>query len=125
MEWAKNIYVNGLNRASGDLKVHSGVMVCHWTLHFWHCIHALSQLRMSMCTLMPGQTYRVVISHCVARIPGWDSECSELKTARRIFVGTKGRGTPVEVSLTIVDSDRDNGISLRNREEGEERRLWS
>ena len=113
-----------LNRASGNLKVDSGVMVCRWTLHFWHCIHALVQL-IRTSTFMPGQTYHVVISRCVARIPGWDSECSELKTARRNFVGTKGRGTPVEVSHTIVDSDRDSGISLRTREEGEERRLWS
>ena len=75
--------------------------------------------------LIPGQTYQAVTRRCVARMPGCGSEWSELNSVRRNLAGTKGRGTPVDVSHTIVVSDVGSVTALKMREEGEDWRLRS
>ena len=74
---------------------------------------------------MLTQTYRAVTSHCVARMPGCESEWSELNTVRQNLAGMKGRGTPVDVSQTIVVSDIDSRMALRVSKEGEDCTLRS
>lgn len=43
-----------------------------------------------------GQTKRVVTSFCMARIPGWESPCSNRNPVRRNGSGTYGRRISVE-----------------------------
>ena len=51
-----------------------------------------------------------------ARIPWCESEWSELNRVWQNLTGTKGRGTPVDVSHTIVVSDVGSATALRNKE---------
>ena len=71
---------------------------------------------------MLGRTYLAVRRRCIARIPGWDRECSESNTAPRKLAGTKGRDTPVEVSQTMVVSETASGTAWSVSVDGEDYR---
>ena len=75
--------------------------------------------------LIPGQTYLVVTSFCVTRIPGWESEWSKSNTGRRNFAGTSGRGTPVDTSHTMVVFDKGSGMFVNLRDVSELRNVSS
>lgn len=92
----------------------NGVMVCRWTLDFWHCRQDRVQLRESSINAWP-----YIMSFCVARMPGCESEWRDSKTARRNEFGTSGRAAPVEVSQRMVDSDIARGTASSFSEEGE------
>ena len=98
------------NLVFGVLKVPGGVIVCLWTFDFWHCKQVLVHWRTS--ALIPGQTKRVVTRCCVPLMLGCDNECRESNTLQRNCSGTYGRGTPVDVSHSIVPSDEGNGMAL-------------
>lgn len=102
------------NRAPGVANFISGVTVCLCILVFWHWRQVLAHRRTS--ELIPGQTYLVVTSFCVARMPGWESEWSESNTGRRNFVGTIGRATPVDTSQMMLVFDTGSGISVNLRD---------
>jgi hypothetical protein len=59
-------------------------------------MHWRVQLRQSL--FIDGQRKRVVTRFCVARIPGWDNSCNEVKTLRRNGFGTNGHTISPEMS---------------------------
>ena len=64
--------------ASCGMKEPVGAWVYLCTLDPWHCRHERAHRRTSV--LMLGHTYREVMSHCVALMPGWDRECRLAET---------------------------------------------
>ena len=62
----------------------------------------LAQLGTS--TFISGYTKRELMSFRVTLTPGWESPWRVLKTCRRMPLGTKGLGFPVDTSQSIVSS---------------------
>ena len=71
------------------------------SLHRWHGMHCRDQFRWSL--FIDVRTKRVVTKFCVARIPGWESPCSELNTRRKGF-GAYGRTLSPNTSQYISTS---------------------
>ena len=63
------------------------------------------------------------MSRCVALVPGWDCECRDSNTVRRISAGTNGRGTPALVSQMSDEGEVSWGMVANCRVDDSE--AWS
>ena len=52
----------------------------------------------------------------MARMPGWESECRESKTACRKLTGTTGLGVPDDISQMSDTSVKGRGVAFRMRD---------
>ena len=93
-----------------------GADMCCCTLDLWHWRHVRAQFLTSLLTC--GQTKQATMSCWVARMPGWDRECSTRKTSYLKMLGTNGRGTPVVTSQSRVLVDDCSGMGSMWKEHG-------
>ena len=107
------------NQASGMEKVDNGVTVWRWNSDSWQRGHDRTHHLTSV--LIEGHIYLAMRRRCVARMPGWESECMESMTACQKLTGTMSLGIANLMTSQISDESMK---SRKLRDEVDDCNLW-